>query len=150
MSDSYYEVSTLYALGRVLAYERILLWDGVYPQLKRLKKFEPGLGSFLKSTLRDLDNRLDEGKFHRYDRLALAEAAMERDPGFLRTRTYLEFKHRYEAPNSVMRTALMPAKNFIENLSETESVFDELLKILKNVTKELSDTTEVPTTIDGQ
>ena len=34
MQDAYYEVSTLYVLGCVLAYQRIFLLDGVYVQLE--------------------------------------------------------------------------------------------------------------------
>jgi hypothetical protein len=44
MDDAYFETTTLYALGRVLAIERLLALEGAYPQLERLY---PGLGEFL-------------------------------------------------------------------------------------------------------
>ncbi len=145
MSDSYYEVSTLYALGRVLAYERILLLDGVYLQLKGLKKFDPMLGPFLKDTLRSMDNILDEGKFHRYDRLTLAEAATERGEGFLHTRAYSEFKRSYDAPDSLVRASLEPAKEFIE--TPRGQTLDKLMSSLQDISKKLSATTEITTTV---
>ena len=36
MSDKYYEHSTLYALASGLAYNRIMLLDGIYSQLRSL------------------------------------------------------------------------------------------------------------------
>ena len=45
MNDEYFEESTLYAFGRVLAIERIFAFEAVYPQLDTIYS---GLGKFLK------------------------------------------------------------------------------------------------------
>ena len=90
MEDQYFETTTLYALGRALAAERLLALDGVYPQLETLY---PGLGSFLIKN--QIDLALGEG-FYKYDRLVLAEAVMQRDGDRLRVSTYIEFRGRYE------------------------------------------------------
>jgi hypothetical protein len=90
MEDEYYEVSTLYALACVLAYNRILLLEGVYSQL------DDKLGRTLNEKMREFDYEIEQfreiTKFVYYDRLALEQAVMERDDGHLRTCPYMEFK----------------------------------------------------------
>jgi hypothetical protein len=81
MQDQYFETTTLYALGRVLAIERLLALEGVYPQLDRLY---PGLGEYLMGQRVDLAL---PGSFYQYDRLALAEAVMEREGEHFRAST---------------------------------------------------------------
>jgi hypothetical protein len=90
MEDEYFATSSLYSLGRVLALERILILEGVYPQLETLN---PGLGAFLR------DHRVDlqlAPVLYQYDRLVLAEAVMEREGPHFRTSSYLEFRARYD------------------------------------------------------
>jgi hypothetical protein len=45
MTDHYFEVTTMYALGRVLAIERIMALDGVHPQLDAI---DSGLAEYLR------------------------------------------------------------------------------------------------------
>src|SRR5919109_4512040 len=113
MEDQYFETTTLYALGRVLAIERSLALEGVYPQLERLY---PALGSFL------VEHRVDYAlpeSFYRYDRLALAEAVMERDGDRYRPSTYVDFRRRYEGEDSGEREWLSPARDAIAFMDPT-------------------------------
>ena len=132
MEDQYFETTTLYALGRVLAVERLLALEGVYPQLERLY---PGLGKFL------MEYRVDYalgGAFYQYDRLALAEAVMEREEDRFRTSTYLEFRRRYESKESGEGEWLAPAREAIQSLTkdETEDLMDRLRTIAVRIAAE--------------
>ena len=142
MKDRYFEVSTLYALGRVLAYERILILDGIYPQLEDVNQ---ALGNFLKTRLQNIDSQLSKGEFQRYNRLALAEAVMEREEGRLRTSTYMDFRHHYEGTNSLVEVSLEPAKRFIAALKGPEVA--GLLDELRRTAERLGSVTRIPTTI---
>ena len=111
MEDQYFETTTLYALGRALAAERLLALDGVYPQLETLY---PGLGSFLIKN--QIDRALGEG-FYKYDRLVLAEAVMQRDGDRLRVSTYIEFRTRYEGQREGEAEWLAPACEAIQSIT---------------------------------
>lgn len=113
MEDDYFATSSLYSLGRVLALERILVLEGVYPQLQAV---DPGLGTFLKT--HRVDAKLNP-VLYQYDRLALAEAVMEREGPHFRTSTYLEFKTRYE-----------------NRPHEVRDPFDLIIKELEGVSRE--------------
>ena len=71
-------------MGSVLAYERILLLDGIYSQIDKLANWPTGLGSFLKAQSSALDSCIVnisekiKKDFYTYDRQALAEVIMER------------------------------------------------------------------------
>jgi hypothetical protein len=73
MTPAYQASTTVYALGRVLAAERILTLEGVYPQLKH---HYPELGETLQA--RRLSVELRFADFQQYDRIALAEAVLDR------------------------------------------------------------------------
>jgi len=106
--DPYWETTMLYALGRMLAIERIFALEAVYPQLDIAY---PKLGDQLRG-LR-IDNMLsDQGYlgFYKYERMLLAEAILEHEGDQFRPSTYLEFRRRYEAEESTEREWLEPAR----------------------------------------
>jgi hypothetical protein len=142
MEDQYFETTTLYALGRVLAIERLLDLEGVYPQLERLY---PGLGRFL------MEHRVGNavgGVFYKYDRLALAEAVMEREGERFRASTYLEFRRRYENKDSGEREWLAPACEAIQRLSDERTA--RLLSDLRTIAVRISDEANIPSGIKRQ
>lgn len=114
MSSKYFEVTTLYAFGRVLAIERIFALEAVYPQLDTIY---PKLGKHLQEREYRVNLQLPFKDFFQYDRLALAEAVMVREGDSFRTRTYLEFRKMYEAENSPEKRWLESARTAIHNLS---------------------------------
>jgi hypothetical protein len=92
----YWEVTTLYAVARALAADRILVLEGVYPELNAVvdepeRRLKP----------RELDGALGRvmgNDWFFYHRLALAEAALDRSADGFRLLTYSEFRRRYDDP----------------------------------------------------
>jgi hypothetical protein len=139
MEDEYFETTTLYALGRVLAVERLIALDGVYPQLERLY---PNLGAFL------MKHRVDYalgGSFYQYDRLTLAEAVLEREGDRFRVSTYLEFRKRYESETGGERKWLAPAREAIEALPDDRA--EKLLDQLKNIATRIATETGIASSL---
>ena len=141
MEDRYFEISTLYALGRVIAYERILLLDGVYPQLKQI---DPDLSIYLKNKMQEIGTLMTG--FHKYDQLALAEAVIEKVNGYSRAATYLEFKRRYDEDASLGSKTLLPAKEFLTTFAGHQ--LEGLLKTLAKIANKIAKKTEIPTTVE--
>src|SRR5262249_36905202 len=126
MTDHYFETTTLYALGRVLAIERLLALEGVYPQVDRLY---PNLGRFLRK--HRVDAALAGVHLYPEDRLALAEAVMEREGEYFRASTYLEFRRRYESDELAHGAWLAPAREAIQAMDAgtASSLLDEVRSI---------------------
>lgn len=114
MSDEYFLLTTLYALGRVVAMERIFALEAVYPQLDHIY---PRLGKHLQERKYRVDLQLQSEYLYQYDRVALAEAMIVREGDMFRTSTYLEFRKIYEAKDSSMKEWLESAKAAIQKLS---------------------------------
>jgi hypothetical protein len=140
--DRYIIISTLYALGCVLAYNRIMLLEGVYSKLQDkentfynhwtswLNKLsfnshnkKPQIsGDWLKRNLEEFDNKLEylhgrESPFFRYARIALADALIKRaQDGRLFIKTYSEFYGEYRNNISYIKVSLYPAINFVLRL----------------------------------
>lgn len=150
MQDTYYETTTLYALGRVLAFKHIVVSEGIYASIEMTK---PGIGVFLRDRLEDIDKRLDRlnyeigisTPFYRYDRQALAESVTERDGNSLRTSTYLDFRQRYENPDSKLKALLKPAREFIFALDGSNVT--DIMGHLSDIAEKLEQETGVKTSV---
>jgi hypothetical protein len=116
MSKEYFQTTTLYAFGRVLAMERIFALEAVYPQLDAIY---PTLGKHLMEREYRIDLQLPS-RFYQYDRIALAEAVIVHEGDVFRTRTYLEFRQMYEAENSQEKQWLESASAAIQRLSDEQ------------------------------
>ena len=92
-----------------------------------------------------MDHALPES-FFQYDRLALAEAIIEREGDRYRPSTYLEFRRRYEREDSGEREWLSPARETIEFLepATTEDLLDELSRVAVGISKQ----TRIPSTLE--
>ena len=88
MSDDYYVTTSAYALGRVLAYETLLVSKGDYAKLQRNKRLKHNI----KSTLHELNWAMDDETFLYYHRLQLGEMLLDRE----RVVTYTEFLQRWD------------------------------------------------------
>ncbi len=121
MTEYYYEVSTLYILGSVLAHNRILSYEGVYT---KIEQSIPGLGIFIRDKLNQFGSCLDKIDpnihFYQYDRIALAEAVMSFNGERHTIASYLQFRKQYEDPSSNLKTLLSPAKEFITKIKPVE------------------------------
>jgi hypothetical protein len=147
MDEGYYETSTLYALGRVLAYERILLLDGVYALLEETA---PSLEWELRPSLRSLDRHLADDGLQRYTRLALAEAAMEQGQGHHRTREYTAFVQDYRDEQLVMHSLLEPARDHISGWKSKHPGLPTILESLDGIARSLADETEIQTSLPAK
>jgi hypothetical protein len=121
----YFKFTTLYSLGKLLAVERILALEGIYsqlddaygeaPMLLRLEQYlwkarieqRPKLGEYLREHRTDL-KLTHIGQFQQYDRIFLAEAAIEGEQERFRASTFVEFVKRYEATGSSEKEWLEP------------------------------------------
>jgi hypothetical protein len=111
--EIYYEQSMLYTLACFLACKRIMLLDGIYSQIEQLR---PDVGRKLKNELFNIDRAIESPQFRTYDKLALAEAVMERAAdGSLRTSTYLQFIQQYEKSDR-FRKSLDLAREYVKEL----------------------------------
>lgn len=137
----YWDITTLYAVARALAAERILALEAVYPALET--DF-PELVEFYKAHGVDaaLSAALGESLL-RYHRLALAEAALERESDGFRILTYTEFRRRYETPEWGLQLLLEPATAAIKALTQTQ-MLNDLEQGLDQIVERLESVTGVP------
>ena len=89
-----------------------------------------------------VDYALGGAAFFQYDRLALAEAVMEREGDRFRASTYLEFRRRYESKDSGEREWLAPAREAIQSL--TEDRMGKLLDQLRTIAVRIADEASIP------
>ena len=141
MSDDYREVATLYAFGRVLAIERIMLMRGVYPQIRNRYRT---LGEFLMKERLDL--QLTGLDFHQYHRIALAETAVDREEQLLRTGTFLDFQQRCNQKEWPGQKSLQAARTL---LVIPEERVNQLLGWFKEISYRLEEVTKLPSAIKG-
>jgi hypothetical protein len=136
----YWSITTLYAVGRALACERILALEAVYPALEADL---PQLVEYFKDHGVEvaLANAVGDRMF-RYHRLALAEATLERDADEFRVLTYSEFRQRYEDPKWGLNRLLEPATTALSRLSRPE--MSELERSLSEIVRRLEAVTKVP------
>lgn len=114
IDPGYWDVTTLYALGRALAAERILSLEGVYASIEQ--QFPEYAGSLRNPSV---DALLQDGlrQLFRYHRLALAESLLEREPEGYRIMMYTEWRRRYEDPSSGLDLLLEPTKASLQRLT---------------------------------
>jgi hypothetical protein len=145
-TDAYLRTSSLYALGRVLCLERILVLEGGYSEIAGLDK---RLAAFLIGEGR-LDFALGGIRFMQYDRLALAEATLEREEGAFRPSTYLEFRERLDTLTKDERPWLRPAEQGIVDLLNYPKMMRSLLGKLEAISHEIAPFTGLASSLDGK
>jgi hypothetical protein len=152
-NEDYYLTSSLYALGSVLAYHRLLLFEGIYSQIESLT---PKAGSQLLNNLDEFGMTLDnikvtlpgsdkKIKFFRYDRVLLGDILTNEESNIRQTYSYARFRERYEKEEFIKKN-LQPAKDFVEALQYSDdlaTLMDQIKEILTN----LEPLTKVPVRI---
>ena len=127
----YWEITSLYAVARALAAERVLDLEGVYVELQALSSNED-----TKLPQRAVEEAIRKafghGLFY-YHRLALAEAVLDRAGGEFRLLTYSEFLRRYEDPEWNLKSLLEPARQAFGSLRKER--LEELAQSLTNLSK---------------
>jgi hypothetical protein len=140
MSDDYFAESTLYALGRVLAVERVFALEGVYPELADL---DAELGAFVKE--HRVDPVLAGTTFYQYHRLTLAETLLERQDDRYQVSTYAEFRRRYADKASGVHAMLEAPREGLQALDGQAG--DDLMNVLADLARGLSRETRLASTI---
>lgn len=136
----YWGITTLYAVARALAAERILALEGVFPALETefpqlVKSYRTnGVDAALEATL--------GRKLLRYNRLALAEAALERESDQYRVLIYSEFRRRCETPEWGLQRLVESATDALTALTGTEMT--DLETRLDRIVGQLESITKVP------
>jgi hypothetical protein len=149
--ENYYILTTLYTLGSIFAYNKILLFEGVYSQINRIYS---NFGRDLMQEIDKFGNSLDDMdirdpindrriKFFRYHRMLLGDAVTERENHLTWIISYLQFKNLYEDKNEdKIRESLSYARLFIENLPSSKEL-TSLKKHLLAIIKMLEDKTQI-------
>jgi hypothetical protein len=139
----YLDTTTMYALGRTLGIERMLAVEGLYPEIQ--KRF-PELNSALRPRLVDDAVKAattDAGKeLQQCDRVALAEAIVERDGERLHPSLFLEFRRRVEG-NGSERSWWEPVRASASGLTNSGDAVRPLMKAVKELALALSAVTKM-------
>jgi hypothetical protein len=142
MTPEYLQATTVYAIGRALAAERMLSDEGVYPIL-RGKAFYPKLAETLEKSRLNVELRIPH--FQQYDRIALAEAVLERDEHGTRPSTYLTFRDRYGEGKTGSASWLTSATAAVADLRTRD--IDALLDLLGPIANQTAEATGLATSI---
>ncbi|MDH3678060.1 MAG: hypothetical protein OEQ12_07150 [Nitrosopumilus sp.] len=146
--DGYLTYSTLYALGCLLAYQRLFLIEGIYAEMDRCSK---DLDKTIKNELITISKLLDElGKklnssFYRYDQLALAEGIMIKDDGKYKISSQYEFRQKLADPDSLQYSLLYPSMAFVKALNEDSADYREYnLRIMEHLGNIIEGLKQIP------
>jgi len=73
MTDEYFRLTSIYAIGRVLAHETLLVSKGIYAKLH----YDEALKRQLKTGLHRINRGMDDQRFLHYHRVQLAEILLK-------------------------------------------------------------------------
>lgn len=150
----YLVTTTMYTLGRTLGIERMLSLEGLYPEI--WSRF-PGLRDILVPRVIDSavhattsNARTAKGRsLQQYDRIALAEASVERDGGGLRQSTFIDFRRRVDV-HSEETEWWIPARESVSALLNSGDAVAPLLKALKAASIALSGVTTIKSQVANE
>jgi hypothetical protein len=112
VDPGYWDITTLFAIGRALAAERILSLEGVYALIDQ----QSDLADPLRRASVDKAVRVSLRRLFYYHRLALAESMLERSPDGYRLLMYTKWRRRYEDPSSGLDCLLEPTMSSLQDL----------------------------------
>jgi hypothetical protein len=133
IDPGYWDITTLYALGRALAAERVLILEGANAAIA--EQF-PALGESMQNSSVEQIVRTSLRRLFYYHRLALAESLLDQRQEGYRLLMYTEWRRRYEDPSSGLDRLLEPTMTSLEALSP-EKDLDRLIKSLDGIASEL-------------
>ena len=130
MTDEYFRLTSIYALGRVLAHETLLVSKGIYAKLH----YDEALKRQLKAGLHRINRGMDDQRFLHYHRVQLAEILLKDG----NVTSYTEFMSR--TTDDAFQPAITAAAEFIETarpacLDEIRTAADEVIRLLETRTR---------------
>lgn len=136
MDKEYFLVSTLYALGPLLAVKQSYTMNGIHSKAETIST---KLGNSIKEKLEVIDDKLNDlnyeisplHSFFRYDRQLLGESILSGQGERLELKSFLDFRNEYENPASTLKEFLSPGIELISSLKKGDwnPVLDELQAI---------------------
>jgi hypothetical protein len=133
VDPGYWDATTLYALGRALAAERVLALEGVSAGIAECF---PGLAESMKNPRVEQVVRDGLQWLFYYHRLALAESLLDQDRDGYRLLMYTEWRRRYEDSSSGLDQLLAPTMASLRALS-SETDLGRLIQGLDILASEL-------------
>ena len=135
MSERYYQQTSAYVLGRVLAHESMLVSKGVYAKLDR----NTSLKRTIKATLHSLNWAMDDEAFLHYHRVQLGEMLLEGDSVI----SYTDFLHRWTEPR--FAEVVSAVSRFVQKVSPDR--LDKIRSDAARLIDLLAKQTKVPTAL---
>ena len=147
-SPEYLVTTTMYTLGSALGMERMLALEGLYPEIWR---HFPALKSILRR--RAVDSAVaaitkKKTELQHYDRVALAEAVVERNGESLRQSTFLEFRRRVD--QGPEQEWWQPARKAIASLKNSQDAVAPLMSELKMLAIAIGSATKMESPLDHE
>jgi len=145
----YLVTTTMYTLGCTLGMERVLALEGLYPEIwKRFPTLKPP-----NLERRAVDDAVQESteiakELQHYDRIALADAAVQWEDERFRQSTFLEFRQRVGGEGSE-RDWWAPARESVSALENNGAAVSPLMKKLKLLVTEVSKVTMIKSALEG-
>lgn len=130
MTDDYFRLTSVYAFGRVLAFESLLVSEGIYARLH----YDKSLKTELKRGLHRINHSMDDQRFLHYHRVQLAEALLEGE----KVVSYTEYLSRAQEP--LVKPVIEAAAQFVETvkgpvLDEIRDAAEQLIRLLERHTQ---------------
>ncbi|MEO6528939.1 MAG: hypothetical protein ABIP93_20140 [Gemmatimonadaceae bacterium] len=125
MPDAYFELTSAYIFGRVLAHESLLVSKGIYAKLRG----DDVLKREVKAGLHSINRAMDDRIFLHYHRVLLGQMALEGD----RVLTFTEFLDRAALPKYagvVASTATFTQSAAPERLEQLRTLAGSLVTVL--------------------
>jgi hypothetical protein len=143
--ETYLVTTTMYTLGRALGLERMLALEGMYPEIwKRFPQLKDSVSRRLIDEAVEETTKARGVELQHYDRLALAEAAVERHGDGFRPSTFLEFRGRIEGADSAW---WKPARAAVKALQDSGDAVGALMETLEGLALALSGVTEIDSAV---
>jgi len=132
LHPGYWEITSLYVIGRALAAERILALEGIYIELQALSLNEDA--NLPQRAVEEAVRKAFRHVFY-YHRLALAEAVLDRSSGEFRLLTYSEFLRRYEDPEWNLKLLLEPVRQAFDTIDKEPTRLEGLGQSLRSLSE---------------
>ena len=145
---TYLVTTSMYTLARVLGIERMLSLEGLYSEIwKRFPQLREVVARRVVDDAVSTTMTRPGPELQQYDRVALAEAAVERHGDGFRLATFLEFRRRVEGPESEWWE---PARKAVAALENNRDRVKPLMETSKALAVALSKVTDIDTKLEKE